>query len=163
MLSDKEKEEILKLYPEFNSIKEYPISKDGRIRVGFRNSKTKAMTFRQRGKVLLEMKLGRRLVENETVDHDDNDKINDDVSNLKILSREENASKGALKRVIETIPCFQCGVSVKPTKDQVNNRAMGKAGPFCSRHCSGLYGSQVRSKAVNKTTKDFVVKYEHQF
>lgn len=89
-------EKILEIYPEFDTIKENKRSKDGRIRVTLSNSKTKITTTKQKAKLVLESKLERRLTENETVDHIDNDKTNDDVSNLQILSREENARKGAL-------------------------------------------------------------------
>lgn len=39
------------------------------------------------------VKLGRMLREDEQVDHIDNDKTNDDINNLQILSAEENRAK----------------------------------------------------------------------
>lgn len=46
-------------------------------------------------KLLMEIKLGRRLGPDETVDHIDDDKTNDAYSNLQILSRADNARKSA--------------------------------------------------------------------
>jgi hypothetical protein len=37
--------------------------------------------------------LGRDILPEETVDHIDGDFTNDDIDNLQLLSREENASK----------------------------------------------------------------------
>ena len=45
-------------------------------------------------KYLLEQKLGRELLPNETCDHIDGDHTNNDLDNLQILTREENALKG---------------------------------------------------------------------
>ena len=32
-----------------------------------------------------------------------------------------------------------------PTKDQIANRKIINAGPFCSRRCTGIYGSGVQN------------------
>lgn len=42
---------------------------------------------------LMSVKLGRILNDDETVDHIDNNKLNDDINNLQILSREDNIAK----------------------------------------------------------------------
>ncbi len=89
------KEEILKLYPDYDRVKEFDRSKDGRYRVNLYGKKLRAKCV-QRGRLILEVQLGRRLVGDETVDHIDNDKGNDDPTNLQVLSRSENASKGAI-------------------------------------------------------------------
>ncbi len=91
------KNEILKLYPEYDTITgPYYNKKDGRTRISLRSRETKTGTMRQLAKPLLEIKLGRRLVGDETVDHKDENKANDDPDNLQVLSRSENARKGAL-------------------------------------------------------------------
>jgi len=53
-------------------------------------------TTRQHARLLLEQKLGRRLSRGETVDHVDEDKTNDEVSNLQPLSKSDNSKKSAL-------------------------------------------------------------------
>lgn len=65
------------------------------------------------GRLILELKLGRVLLDDETVDHIDEDPTNDDPSNLQILSREENARKSA-------DPSFM----IKWVKDPINQERM---------------------------------------
>ena len=90
------KRKILDLYPEFDRITGPSIAKDNRARVGLRNTKTGEKTVRQLAKVKLEVRIGRRLVEDETVDHVDEDKTNDDSDNLQLLSHSENARKSSI-------------------------------------------------------------------
>jgi hypothetical protein len=47
-------------------------------------------------RTIMEEYLGRPLLDDETVDHIDGNVENNDISNLQLLSREENARKGAL-------------------------------------------------------------------
>lgn len=49
----------------------------------------------QYARYLLAVHLGRYLTSEETVDHIDGNKENDDISNLQILSRQENLRKSA--------------------------------------------------------------------
>jgi hypothetical protein len=49
---------------------------------------------------LLECKLGRKLTALEQADHIDNDKLNDELDNLAVLSQEENHAKGAALQVL---------------------------------------------------------------
>ena len=43
--------------------------------------------------------------------------------------------------------CSMCGKKFKPSANQHNTRSLSKAGPFCSKQCSGLYGAQVQNGA----------------
>lgn len=92
---------------------------------------------------IMEQKIGRKLEYDETVDHIDEDFTNDDISNLKIETRSDNAKKSArLRRKISYIE-FICPECKQPSKKEEryvkHNRSMGKAGPFCSRSCAGKY------------------------
>lgn len=69
--------------------------KDGRQHIvlyDFEKGLRKTMSY---PKYLLEQKLGRELLPNETCDHIDNDFTNNSLDNLQVLTREENARKGA--------------------------------------------------------------------
>ena len=91
-------------------------------------------------KYLLEQKIGRELIGDETCDHIDEDFTNDDPSNLQVLSRPKNIIKSKAPAELITFNCFRCGKEA--TKKAHNVRAnlkKGKAGPFCSRHCAGKY------------------------
>lgn len=67
------------------------IGKDGRKRISVKIDGV--WTTRQYAKLLMEQKADRPLSRSETVDHEDNDKSNDDPNNLQILSRAKNAAK----------------------------------------------------------------------
>lgn len=94
----------------------------------------------------MEQHLGRRLDKDETVDHIDEDVTNDDLSNLRVISRSENArSWAANNREISytTFTCPECGEKAKKkTRNVKNNRKQGKAGPFCGRSCAGKYSAR---------------------
>lgn len=96
-------------------------------------------------KYLLEQKIGRELEENETCDHVDEDFTNDDLNNLQVFTRSENAVKAMIGRE-QKIYKFICPVckkeSEKPMKDVSNNWKMGKKGPVCSKQCVGFVGKE---------------------
>lgn len=99
-------------------------------------------------RVILEKKLGRELLDSETVDHVDNDFTNDDPNNLQPLSLIDNAKKEMLRpeRVRKTYEfiCPMCKTKAVKFLNQVKrNTAVGKAGPFCSRSCAGKYSHAI--------------------
>ena len=49
----------------------------------------------------MEIRLGRRLNSDETVDHIDNDKTNDSPENLQVLSLKDNARKSANPKALQ--------------------------------------------------------------
>lgn len=106
-------------------------------------------------KYLLEQKLGRELLPHETCDHEDNDFTNDDINNLQLLTRQENASKEMQRdhrqAPVVNIVCESCSVSFSIVKRIVDrNMRESKAGPFCSKRCAGIYGANIQNG------KDFI-------
>jgi hypothetical protein len=97
---------------------------------------------------LLEQHLGRELNKDETVDHIDNDFTNNSISNLQILPRSDNTKKAFAFNPAETavFTCPECFKSfIKLLADvRHNNIKRKKAGPFCSKACSGRYGSRLQ-------------------
>jgi len=97
---------------------------------------------------LLEQYLGRELTKDETVDHIDNDFTNNNISNLQILSRSDNAKKFSAFNSAETgvFTCPECFKSFIKNLGDVrhNNIKRKKAGPFCSKPCSGRYGARLQ-------------------
>ena len=61
----------------------------------------------QYARYLMAVELGRFLTEHETVDHIDNDKTNDSLDNLQILSRSENNIK-QFKKPDAILSCPVC-------------------------------------------------------
>ena len=97
---------------------------------------------------LLEQHLGRELLPDETVDHIDNDFTNDSLDNLQILSRADNTRKGRQNnsRKMQYVE-FECPIckqqAVKSLRDVKGNIKKGKAGPFCSRKCAGIFSHTI--------------------
>lgn len=114
------------------------IRKDGRKHVIHYYSDGKKVT-QSYPRYLMEQHLGRKLLDEETVDHDDEDFTNDDLSNLKLLSREANALKSIVPAELVDLICKYCGASFKRRKvvEHYNRVTRETDGPFCSKHCVG--------------------------
>lgn len=158
---DKEfKEKLLKLYPNYDRVTGPYLRKDGRKHLCLNNtSKSKGDPLKNRTlsypKALIEVKENRILNLNETVDHIDEDYTNDDLNNLQILSRIDNADKSfklnpqRVQKYFNGI-CPECGNEFTKQMNYVkaNNIKQGKAGPFCSRVCAGKYGKEIQLSRV---------------
>lgn len=106
-------------------------------------------------KYLMELKLGRSLLGNETVDHIDTDFTNDEENNLQVLSRSEHVRIDLKRLTSRTFACPMCNKEFevsgpKRLRNLYYYRMIKKAGPFCSRRCSGLYGALVQNNKVEK-------------
>lgn len=92
--------------------------------------------------------LGRILDPEEEVDHIDEDKTNDELSNLQILTKAENLKKAHTKYIDPTkANCFFCEREFTLTPKQQSQRHMNRrrtSGPFCSHSCAGKFGNSQR-------------------
>lgn len=86
----------------------------------------------------------RYLTEDEEVDHINNDKTNDELSNLQILSKEDNLKKQELYRATYSQPktmklvCPVCGINFDyPTRNFKHHTKNGRTRFNCSRKCAG--------------------------
>ncbi|RLG01693.1 hypothetical protein DRN58_01225 [Thermococci archaeon] len=128
-------------------------NKDGRSRVAviFPNGKKKTVSY---PKFLMEVKLGRFLEKNETVDHIDGNPRNNDYSNLRILKRDDHAKVEVKRLKRMQFKCPMCGktfwLSGKKLHDAIWNRKRGKVGPFCSKSCAGRYSNFVQHGKMKK-------------
>lgn len=118
--------------------------KDGRMRIYDRE--TKKVTSYPR--FLMEQSLGRPLAKNEHVHHIDENPLNNNLSNLEVLSAREHAIHHHGKYHDREMVCPWCGKSFLWSKEQQvrhysnasrRNRP-NMAGPFCSNSCAGSYG-----------------------
>lgn len=75
------------------------------------------------------------------VDHIDEDKTNDAIENLQLLTSSDNLRKNIAVRPREelvTFTCPQCGnEATKLARNVRANQKKGHAGPFCGRTCAG--------------------------
>lgn len=111
-------------------------------------------------KWLMEQKLDRFLTENETVDHIDRDFTNNDLDNLQILSRHEHAALDVIRRKTINVQCVECNTKFEIEGSTIYTRH--KAGPFCSRQCSGKYGSDLQHGRATKLPKSNLKKEYYQ-
>lgn len=145
---------LLTLYPNFDSIHGPYLGKDGRERIVLSNSlapktakeKTKTISY---PKAIYESNVGRRLTENETIDHQDRNKLNHHGNNLIVRVRSSHSSLDAVRVEVEDVNCAECGKLFTPSRSQRNKQSSGQdgfpAGPFCSRKCTGTYGARVQN------------------
>lgn len=91
-------------------------------------------------KWLVEQKIGRTLESWETADHINEDKTDDRLENLQVLSLSDNVKKHNLLNPAKIYyffcPCCGNG-SKKPMNWVRGNWKKGKSGPYCSRKCAG--------------------------
>ncbi len=111
--------------------------KEGRMQVcliHFETGKRTTITF---AKFQMSVKLGRILTRDEEVDHKDEDKTNDDIDNLQILTTIENKAKWAQLKAPKELTDFICPQCSKPF--QIEKRQLhsskGKI-RCCSRSCA---------------------------
>jgi hypothetical protein len=84
--------------------------------------------------------LGRELTADEHVDHIDDDQLNDDLSNLQILTPKANRAKQAKGPEMVQFICPICEKLTEKRANQVRHgRKQGKAGPFCGKQCARQY------------------------
>ena len=133
--------EILSPYnKEYN--RAYLVNSQGRNTVCLYSTNTKSRHSISYARYLMATHLNRFLNDNEHVDHIDNDKSNDVLSNLQILSLAENNQKQAAlkgkKMVRYKCPvCFSEFSLSRRLSHLVNNK---KTAATCSRSCGGKIG-----------------------
>ncbi len=97
----------------------------------FNNSKNRSSVSYAR--YLMAITLKRYLTENEHVDHIDNNKTNDLIENLQILTPKENSKKAAKGKTYRDFICPVC-----QKEFQLESRQSHKNQPCCSRKCGGI-------------------------
>ena len=133
-----------------NIIREYgPYKgKDGRLRLVlvFKDKTKKSISY---PKYLMEKHLNRYLSENETVDHIDGNPLNNDLSNLRVLDRSEHCKNDVVRNKDVTTTCIYCGKEFTISGNSMHNRNRkdkNNSGYFCSKECSGKYGSEIKNQ-----------------
>ena len=134
-------EDILKLYPEYNVVYgPYKHKHDKRMRIILYKSgeKGKWRKILAYAKALMEIKLNRVLEKGEVVDHIDEDKTNDNIDNLQVLSNKENIIKSN-----KANPSFYTRTFNKYGK--VDNKKAGRKGGLANK---GIPKSEAHKQAI---------------
>ena len=102
-------------------------------------------------KYLLGVSMGRELAAEETVDHIDNDKTNDSIDNLQILSRGDNFAKYAkeTKQKSVQVCCPNCAEAFAMAEKEVRYRMKVGRTVYCSRVCSNAHKRQMMDKPLH--------------
>lgn len=114
--------------------------KDGRqIVIHYKNGKRTTQSY---PRYLMEKHLGRKLKKSEEVDHDDKDITNNNISNLKLLSKRANILRSIKPAVRIMFKCPTCLKQFKGLQRQYksNQLKQKKRGPYCSKSCAGKAG-----------------------
>jgi hypothetical protein len=135
---------------------------DGRQHVIVIDLITKKKTTVSYPKYLIEIKLGRKLNINETIDHKDGDITNNSYDNLQILNRNDHIKMDILRNKETEFICPTCKIKFKLSGKRLSeaiNRSnnQGKAGPFCCRSCAGKYGTDIQYNNISYHNKNIVV------
>jgi transcription elongation factor Elf1 len=124
------------------------ICKDGRYRIFVKHTDG-SKTVMSYPKYLIEVHLGRYLTDDETVDHIDVNPLNNDISNLRVMTRACHSSIHSVRLTPTQFVCPICNKEFVLEGARlsycIQNRNRGKAGPFCSKSCAGKYGAYVQS------------------
>jgi len=121
-------------------------------------------------KFLVEQQLGRRLKDNETVDHIDRNFHNNDPDNLQVLDRKTHYRLDALRLKPVLFVCPICKKNFRRSGKKLQRiyerKKDGHAGPFCSNKCAGVYSADVREGLrfrLIETYEEFLEKYPKEY
>lgn len=99
---------------------------------------------------LMSIKLKRTLDKSEEVDHIDNNKQNDSLENLQILSPLENKKKNPVIKTLINCVCANCNINFFKEKRQMKKTK----NTFCSRSCNGKFQRNLNFKPKCKGVKN---------
>ena len=109
---------------------------------------------------LMSVKEGRILEDYEEVDHIDNDKSNDNIDNLQILSLDENKLKYATSSHIGVtmvkLKCPNCGRIFSKEKRNTHLDKKGKC-TSCCRSCAGQFSAKIYYKKISEEEQEKLI------
>ena len=112
---------------------------------------------------LMSVKEKRILNKNEEVDHIDNNKLNDDINNLQILTPEENKRKESKRRgkKMVSLKCPNCNKEFSKSRRQTHLVKKNNKCTCCSRKCASKFGTMLQyhpdDERVKKAIEENVI------
>lgn len=128
----------------------YARKEDGRsiVIVIDRNGKRRTVSY---PKWIMECQIGRQLGPDETIDHWDSNFKNNDLSNLRIMPRDEHSAEDTRRVKSVKFNCAWCDKEFERSPRLIRDKAKkNKAGPFCSRGCAGKYSRMLQLKLIKR-------------
>lgn len=120
------------------------VNSENRRNVVLYNSENDRTTISY-ARYLMSVKLGYEVPDHLEVDHRDDDKTNDDINNLQLLTPEENKDKENKRRAEitvakQTVICKNCNCSFEIDTSYYNKKIKaGNSNIFCSVKCRSLF------------------------
>lgn len=112
-------------------------------------------------KYLMEIKLNKYLLDNETVDHIDRNFSNNEYSNLQILDRSEHIKLDAIRVKSVILKCQICNkefeLKERKLNNAIQNRKKDKSGPYCSKKCAGIATHFINNKMIKIETEHYKI------
>lgn len=140
----------------------YKRKQDGRqiVVIVENNGKRRTVSY---PKWIMEVQLGRKLDPNlETVDHLDSNFDNNDISNLRLVPRNEHSADDTRRVKLVKFTCAWCDKEFERSPRLIRDKAKkNKAGPFCSRGCAGKYSRMLQLKLIDKMDSQKAVDSEY--
>jgi len=97
-------------------------------------------------RLVVENFLGRLLKDNEVVHHKDEDKKNNDPSNLQVMDKKEHCKfRASVGRASVELTCPNCNKTFLKEKRQIKKGST----PKCSRKCNGEYSRKIQLKEIS--------------
>ncbi|OQB17218.1 MAG: hypothetical protein BWY14_01261 [Parcubacteria group bacterium ADurb.Bin192] len=126
--------------------------RDGRYRcIIYKDGARKTVSY---PRMILEKHIGRELESTEDVHHKDGNVENNDVDNLEVVPHSSHCRSHATIYFGRKTSCVYCGKTIALSARQESSRAReamrGKAGPFCSKICSGKYGKHIQLEHLSR-------------
>ena len=103
-------------------------------------------------KWVMECYLGRPLdPDTETVDHWDSDINNNDVSNLRVIPRDEHSAQDVRRVKLIKLKCDMCGNEFERSPRIIRDKAKrNTSGKFCGKSCAGRFSRMRQLKLIDK-------------
>lgn len=114
-------------------------------------------------KYLVEKEMGRALdPDKETIDHLDFDKHNNDLSNLRIVPRDQHSADDTRRVKNIKLKCSMCNKEFERSPRVIRDKSKkGVGGQFCSRSCAGKYSRQLQLGLIDKLDSPAYVESEY--
>jgi hypothetical protein len=114
-----------------------------------KNGKRRTVSY---PKWLMEIQVGHQLDPDQcTIDHWDSNFENNDLSNLRIMPRDEHSAADTRRVKNIKFDCAWCNNTFERSPRLIRDKAKkNKAGPFCSRSCAGKYSRMLQLKLIDK-------------
>lgn len=139
------------MYEDFKISGPYLRKNDNRLIVIIKNLRTNKKSTISYPKYLIECHLNRYLSKDEIVHHKDGNPLNNDISNLEVLSRIYHSTKDHLVNKDVLVTCRMCGKEFLIKGSEIshyNRNDRNNSGYFCSKQCTGKYGSMIQNNKI---------------